>query len=325
MIRNVNVADDANIAMNKLSGAGLRPVAETYFVDRNTGSTGDGLTWDDAFLTIGEAVAAVNADYTAGANNPKSKGRMRRIVIAEGWYSEVTMTMSAYDVHMVGVAPGSQGNVVLYGSLTAGGWDDGNTGPALALTGWNNTIESMAFVNRSATIAGVYAGGVVHTEHPCILEGTYTTPVNYNKYVDLGFMRDQQDAASWGIISYSSDHTLIEHCTFNGRSLKQGGVAFQSGSGTNHSADIVRYCYFYGTPQGIWQNSSHNTWIHHNFFADQGATSETITNPCYIDGGTAYMMLNLSPDTTEADFNGGGSGIELGNICSDTSDTSWPS
>ena len=137
-------------------------------------------------------------------------------------------------------------------------------------------------------------------------------------------MRDQADAASWGIISYSADHTLIERCTFNGRSLKEGGIAFQSGTGTNLSADIVRGCYFYGTPTGVWQNSSHNTWIHDNFFADQGATSETITNPCNIAGGTAYMFNNFSPDTTLADFNAGGSGIEQGNICSDSAAANYP-
>ncbi len=294
----------------------------TYHVSRNILRSGDGSSWDSAFKTIGEAIAKVNNDYS-DALQP-SKGRNSRILIGEGWYSETTMTLTASDCHITGVAPGYMGRTVLYGSLTAGGWDDGNTGPALAITGWNNTIENIDFVNRSATISGVYANCGSPTEHPCIVEGTYALGVGYNKYVNLGFMRDQQDAASWGIISYSQDHTLIENCVLNGRSLKLGGIAFPSMSGNNHSADIVRNCYFYGTPTGIYQNSSHNTWIHHNFFADQGANAETMTNPCNIAGGTAYMMLNFAPDNTEAEFNAGGSGIELGNICSDTADTTWP-
>ena len=302
---------------------GFPPSAQNYFVDRNIGASGDGTEWDKAFKTIGEAVTKVNADYTAAAALP-DQGRNRRIIIGEGWYSEVTMTLSASDVHIVGVGAGHMARTVLYGSLTAGGWDDGNTGPALAITGANNTIENMDFVNRSATISGVYNNCGSPTEHPCIVEGTFLVPTYYNRYVNCGFMRDQADAASWGIISYSADHTLIEGCTFNGRSLKLGGIAFPSGTGTNHSCDIVRNCYFYGTPTGIYQNSSHNTWIHHNFFADQGANAETITAPCNIAGGTAYMYFNFSPDTTEAEFNSGGSGIEKANICSDSDEASFP-
>lgn len=292
-------------------------------VSRNRGAiSGDGRSWDQAYLTIGEAVTAVNLAYSTAAF--PTRGRNTLILIDEGWYGEQTVTLSASDCTIRGTAPGNMGRTVLYGSLTAGGFDDGNTGPALAITGWNNTIENIDFVNRSATIAGVYAGGVVHTEHPCILEGTYLVPVGYNKYVNCGFMRDQLDAASWGIISYSADHTLIDKCTFNGASLKEGGIAFQSGTGTNHSADIVRNCYFYGCPTGIWQNSSHNTWIHHNFFSDQGAVAITSDKPCDIAGGTAYMYFNFAPDNTEAEFNAGASGIEKANICSDSDEASFP-
>ncbi len=303
-------------------GVGPSLMAKTYYVDRNQLGSGDGLSWRTAFKTIGEAITKVNLDYSLGVG--LSKGRNREIVIGEGWYSEPTMTLTASDCLIRGIAAGQMARTVLYGSLTAGGWDDGNTGPALGITGWNNTIANMDFVNRSATIAGVYSGGVVHTEHPCILEGTYAQAVAYNRYVGLGFMRDQADAASWGIISYSMDHTLIEDCIFNGRSLKEGGIAFQSSTGTNHSADIARRNYFYGTPTGIWQNSSHNTWIHDNFFADQGATTETITNPCDIAGGTAYMFDNKSPDTNLADFNAGANGIEKNNLCSDSAAANTP-
>lgn len=301
---------------------GLRP-GPSWYVSRNKSASGDGSSWDKAFLTIGEAVAAANAAYTAGSYT-NNRGRNSAIHIDEGWYGEVTMTLTASDCIIMGLAPGNMGRTVLYGSLTAGGFDDGNTGPALAITGGNNTIANMDFVNRSATIAGVYAGGVVHTEHPCILEGTYLVPVTYNKFINLGFMRDQVDAASWGIISYSADHTLIDGCVFNGVSVKEGGVAFQSGTGTNHSCDIVRNSYFYGTPTGIWQNSSHNTWIHDNKFTNQGAVASTLTNPCNIVGGTAYMFNNFAPEVTEANFNAGGSGVEKANICSNTDDTSYP-
>jgi len=314
--------DVGNLTADNLAIAG-QPIKqtdkiETFYVDRNRGASGkDGGSWGEAFKTIGEAVTQVNTDYTNAVKS--SYGRMREIVIAEGWYSETTMTLTASDVLIRGVGGGRTGTgTILYGSLTAGGWDDGNTGPALAITGWNNEIRDMGFVNRSATIAGTYANSLNATEHPCILEGTYATPVNYNTYRNLTFMRDQADAASWGILSYSSDMTLIEGCTFSGRSLALGGICFSSGTGTNHSADIVRANYFFGTPTGIYQNSSHNTLIHHNHFADNGANGETITSPCNIAGGTALMYNNWSLDTNLADFNIGTSGVEVGNICSDS-------
>ena len=196
-----------------------------YYVSRNRGSGAqDGKSWDTAFLTIKEAVTVVNLAYSTAAY--PTRGRNTLILVDEGWYSETTMTLSASDCTIMGTGPGHMARTVLYGSLTAGGWDDGNTGPALAITGTNVTIENMDFVNRSATIAGVYNNCGAPTEHPCIVEGTYLVPVYYNKYINCGFMRDQQDAASWGIISYSADHTLIDGCTFNGRSLKLGGIAF---------------------------------------------------------------------------------------------------
>jgi hypothetical protein len=294
----------------------------TYFVDRNVNNSRGGLTWEKAFKTIGEAVEQVNEDYDN--SNGANPGRNREIVIGEGWYSETAITLTAHDVFMHGVGAGSLARTVLYGSLTQGGWDDGNLGPALSLTGQNCTIANMDFVNRSATISGVYSGGVAHTEHPCILEGTYTTPSAYNRFYGLGFMRDQVDAASWGIISYSMDHTWIQKCFFNGVSLKQGGVAFQSGTGTNHSLDKVEDCDFAGVPIGVWQNSSHNGIYRRNFFCDQGAVSSASNNPFWIAGGTAYMYDNHAPDNTLAELNGGGSGIQKRNLCSDSDENNTP-
>ena len=305
-------------------GGGYLPAGGRLLVSRNVSASGDGSTWDKAYKTIGEAVAVVNAAYALGIS--PSKGRNTEILIGEGWYSETTVTLTASDCTIRGVAPGSRGRVVLYGSLTAGGWDDGNTGPALSITGWNNTIADIGLVNRSATIsAGTYAGGLgTEVEHPCILEGTYALGVGYNKFVNLDFMRDQPDAASWGILSYSQDGTYILGCDFNGRSLKLGGISFNSMSGNNHVQDKVLRCDFYGTPTGIYQLGSHNTSIRYNTFDDNGANGETITNPCNIAGGTARMMHNDAPTVTEANFNAGGSGTELANICSDTDDESWP-
>ena len=198
-----------------------------WYVSRNRGSiSGDGKNWDQAFLTWGEAVAAVNLGYSTAAF--PTRGRNWLILVDEGWYGEQTMTLSASDGTILGTGSGTAGRSVLYGSLTAGGFDDGNTGPALAITGGNNTFMNFDVVNRSATISGVYNNAGNPTEHPCLLEGTYLVPVTYNKYVGINFMRDQVDAASWGLISYNADHLLFENGILNGTSLKLGGIVFVS-------------------------------------------------------------------------------------------------
>ena len=301
-------------------GPMIRPVV--YVVDRNIGASGDGKSWDTAFKTITEAVEQVNSDYT-GTVAPCG-GRNRTIVIGEGWYSETTMTLTASDCIIMGVGSGNMGRTVLYGSLTAGGWDDGNLGPSLAITGWNNTIANMDFVNRAATVSGVYAGGHAILEHPCILEGTYATAAGYNRYVGLGFMRDQLDCASYGILSYSQDHTLVEDCIFNGASLRDGGIAMFKGTSTNHSADIVRNNYFFGCPVGLFQSGGHNLMLHDNVFTNQGAVTITMTNAINVEGHSGHAFNNYALDINLTSFDAGSVMVLLKNLCANSTNTDWP-
>ena len=310
--------DGVNLTMRGRFSAGN--ISDTFgkhwYVSRNVSASGDGKVSTSAFLTITEAVAAVNADYTAGR-------KTQYIHVDEGWYSEPTITLTASDCYIIGEGAGGMARTVLYGSLTAGGWDDGNLGPALAITGWNNTIENIDFVNRSAVIANP-SGGVTALKHPCIQEGTFLVPVAYNKYVNCVFMRDQPDAASWGILSYSMDHTLIEGCVFNGRSLTNGGIGIAKMTGNNHSADIIRGNYFFGCPDGVFQAGGHNTMIHDNYFTNQGANGETMTNATNIVAHSANIFNNFALDINLAQMEAGGGGTNLGNICADSDNADWP-
>jgi hypothetical protein len=284
MIRDRNIAEDADIQSSKIMGAGLSPMARTYFVDRNTGASGDGKSWDEAFLTIGEAVAQVNADYTAGANDGRSRGRMRRIIIGEGWYSETPISMTAYDVHMVAIAPGHHDSTVLYGSLTAGGYDDGATGPALSLRGSNCTIQGLGIVNRGATHSALRIGANASDPDSPVRIGVVGIHIK-----GVSLVRDQADACAHGILDYGMDGTLIEHCFFS-TSVATNGIRIASDGVINPVNPVVRFCRFVGTPTGILMNAGHNGLFWNNWFLDDTSDrSDTCDTPIVINGtGSAW-------------------------------------
>lgn len=315
MIRDVNVAPDANINPSKIAGMGLGPVAETYYVDRNIGASGDGMALHKAFKTFGEAVSQVNEDYAAGANNSKSKGRMRRIAIAEGWYSETGITLTASDCHIVSLAPGAgiSDGVVLYGSATAGGYDAGAVVPALIISGSSNTFEGVGFMNSAS---GLY---------PCVTVGTsgVTGPAD-NAFFKCFFPRDVADAYTYAIVDYGNEGLRVEGCYFS-QSAKTAGILIASNGVVNPVNDLIANCRFIGTPIGIHQTAGHNTLIRHNWFVDASDDrADTIDNPCNIAATSAFMVHNVAPQNTLAEFNAGAVGVELANICSDSAAANYP-
>ena len=80
--------DGVNLRMAGRFSAGniIDRMGRVWYVDRNMSASGDGRTAVSAFLTIGEGIAMLNSEYTAGRRN-------QTLVIGEGWYSETTMTL----------------------------------------------------------------------------------------------------------------------------------------------------------------------------------------------------------------------------------------
>ena len=312
MIRDRNIAADASINPSKIMGGGVwYPASETYYVSRNVGASGDGLSLRTAFKTIGEAVAKVNADYTAGTSNANNKGRLRRIVVSEGWYSEIPLTLTANDVHIVGVAPGNHDSIVLYGSATAGGYDITSGGPALTLQGSNCTIENMGFFTYDAL-------------YPSLSIGAASVSVYGNKILNCSFVRDVADGSIGGIADYGADGSVVEGCFFS-TSCKDYGIKLLSNGVINPVNARYINNLFIGTPIGIHQTAGHNTYIAFNTFLDDSSDrADTIDNPCYVDGSSAYMYKNFAPMNTLAEFNGGAAGVELANICSDSAAANYP-
>lgn len=313
MIYDRNIAALAAIDPAKIlgGGMGLYPASQTYYVSRNMGDSGDGTTMRTAFKTIGEAIAKVNADYTEGTANANNKGRLRRIIVNEGWYSEVPLTLTASDVHLISVSPGNHDSTVLYGSLTAGQYDIGATGPALTITGSNCTIENMGFFTYSTSYPSLQIGALSGAEY-----GT--------KIINCSFVRDVDNGAVGGILDYCADSTLVIGCFFSTSCMTYGIKLLSDGVVNPVNVKYIGNT-FIGVPTGIHQTAGHNTIIMYNTFIDDSSDRPgTVTAPCNIAGTSAFMAFNFSPNTTLAEFNSGAAGTEFANICSDSAAANYP-
>lgn len=285
-----------------------------YYVSRNRGSiSGDGTSWDQAYLTILEAVTAVNLANSTAAW--PTRGRNTLILVDEGWYSEVGMTLSASDCTIMASSPGSSiaDGTVLYGSATKGGWDAGAVVPALRITGDSNSIIGMGFMNSAS---GAY---------PCITVGTSgsTGPAN-NMFKDCFFPRDVANAYTYAIEDYGNEGMRVEGCYFS-QSAKTGGILIASNGVVNPVNDWIIDNKFVGTPVGIHQTAGHNTIIKGNWFIDASDDRpDTIDNPLNIVATSAYATGNFAPMSTLAEFDAGSVAVCLGNICSDSAAANWP-
>ncbi len=288
---------------------------KTYYVDRNITSSGDGSSFTQAFKTIDEAITQVNTDYTDTGGLLVGNGRNRRIIIGEGWYGEVGMTLTASDVEIIGMGAGSNINdgTVLYGSATAGGFDAGAIVPVLRITGSSNTIRNLGLMNSAS---GLY---------PCVTVGTsgLTGPSN-NYFVGCFFPRDVADAYTYAIEDYGNEGMRVEDCYFS-QSAKTGGILIASNGVVNPVNDWINGNTFVGTPVGIHQTAGHNTKIQGNWFYDASDDRpDLIDNAINIVATSAFAGLNFSPSTTLAQFDAGSVSINLGNFCSDSDAADWP-
>lgn len=285
-----------------------------YYVSRNRGSiSGDGSSWDQAFLTWLEAITAVNLAYSTAAY--PTRGRNTLILIDEGWYSELGMTLTASDVTIMASSPGSRvaDGTILYGSATKGGWDAGAIIPALRITGSSVSCLGLGFMNSAS---GLY---------PCVTVGLQGSsgPVN-NLFDGCFWPRDVADAYTFGLDDLSNEGTLIRNCYFS-QSAKTAGVSINTNGVTNPVNNWIENNKFVGTPVGIYQGAGHNTIIKGNWFIDASDDRpDTIDNPINIVATSAFATGNFAPNNTLAEFDAGAVAVTLGNICSDSVAGDWP-
>jgi hypothetical protein len=314
----INPTGDGNVSVEGIISATniLQQSAKDYYVNRNNNgaaSSGTGRSLNDAYLTIGEAIAAVNADYTAAGI--LSRGRMRRIIVAEGWYSETGLTLTASDVMIISVATGSRiaDGSVLYGSATAGDFDAGAVTPALTITGSAVSVVGMGFMNSAS---GLY---------PCVSIGSSGSsgPTDVG-FFDCFWPRDVADAYTYALVDYGNEGMRVERCYFS-QSAKTGGILIASNGVVNPVSDRISDSIFVGTPVGIHQTAGHNTLIKGNWFVDASDDRpDTIDNPLNIVATSAFATGNFAPMNTLAEFDAGSVAVTLGNIGSDSDAGDWP-
>jgi hypothetical protein len=260
------------------------PAGLVRYVSRNKSASGNGKSWDEAYLTINEAITEINAAYTA-ANQPH-KGRNNIIFVGEGWYAELPQTLTASDTFIVGVAPGHHYNTVLYGVPVAGTFSGVAGGPALKITGSNNQIINMGFYTSDPLYPAVRIGA--NASDP---DGPTASAPTGNAIIDCSIVRDVADGELSGIRSYGADYTLIDGCSFSTSCLESGVEVLTNGV-VNPVNTIIRNCDFVGTPVGIKIGATaHNTLIQDNIFRDDSSDrADTITTPV-TNAGTASSTV----------------------------------
>jgi len=286
--RNLVVEDSLKVANKQISAANTP--GRVLYVDRNHnlgGSSGDGSSWDNAFLTITEAIAAVNADFTGATK--KSRGRNAVIYIAEGWYIEIPsatdLVLTASDVTIIGVAPGNHDQIVLAGSSVAGTLTIGSGFPALTIKGNNCTVMNIGFFTHDNTEPSLRIGG--HSSG-----STGTSQVTGNKIINCAMVRNADDGSAVGIETSDQDGCLIQGCLFT-TSCKDSGIQIISNGVTNPVNVFIEDCKFIGVPTGIDANAGHNITIRDCVFLDDSSDRPgTLIVPCAGAGASSVACYD---------------------------------
>ena len=303
MIKDRNIADDAAIQASKITG--LTTAVKTYYVDRNVGYSGDGSTWTQAFKTFQEAITKVNLDYTNGS--APSNGRNRRIIVGEGWYAETPTTLTASDVHIIGVAPGTHDSTVIYGVPVAGTFSGVAAGPALFISGSNNTIENMGWYTSDplfpsmqiGSAAGDYGGAVVSN--------------NGNKIINNSFVRNAADGSIGGILVACAEGLEIIGCRFS-TSCKDYGIKIKSNGDYNPVGVWIKDCKFIGTETGIEKTAGSDVIVEHCLFIDDTTDrADTITTPITNEGNQLIAIDNYWEFSDADAITGNGDHLNINN------------
>ena len=260
----------------------------TYFVSRNVTASGDGTSWNKAFKTISEGIAKLNSDYTDAVT--PSKGRNAFLYIGEGYYSEVPVSLTCNDATIIATAPGTHDSTVWYGSGTAGSFAGTTTAPLLTITGHNNTIINLGFVNIS--------GGL----QPAVQIGTASAAAISNKFISCKITKDVADSVTYGFEDFGNAYTEWHDCEFT-TSVKTAGIRIRSGV-TNGIQQRINNCRFYGTPSGILVDAAaHQLLIENCVFTDDTSdTADVIDTPILNNGGVRIIVRDCYAVTSTANM-----------------------
>ncbi len=268
-----------------------------FYVSRNIGVSGDGLSWGTAFLTVAEGIAALNTAYAAQRN-------VYALFIDEGWYIEVPSSnhiLTASDCYIIGTAPGSHDPTVLYGSSVAGTATVTSGAPILTLAGSNCTIINMGFFTWDPLYASVRDGS--HSGDP---DSPGSLSTFNNRFINCNFIRDQADGSLGGLDCVSNEGPVVTGCTFS-TSCKDFGVRIRSNGSTNPVNVIIEDCRFTGTPIGVDANAGHNAIVRGCVFMDDTTDRpDTIDLPVDCNGSVNTAVYNCYSEFSNADISDNG-------------------
>ena len=294
------VADSIQELRNQV----VQPAGNIWYVSRNVAASKGGKTWDTAFKTFKEAIAQVNADFTAAAQ--PDVGRNTVIYVGEGWYGETPTTLTASDCHIIGTAPGSHDSIVIYGSATAGGFDNPSAGPALIIEGSNNTIENIGFFTHDPLYMCVRDGA--HSS-----DGAQKHTYN-NAFINCNFVRDSDNGSFGGIDVVSNEGPYIIGCRFS-TSTNVAAIRIRSNGDTNPVGVRIEDCHFVGTPIGIQIVAGHQTFIRHNFFYDDTTDRSEEIDTCVDNAGSSSTTyIENYAEFTEGNQVVGGTSVKINNF-----------
>jgi len=305
---NMNYKDQ--ISFEQGIGAAITP-GRVYYVSRDVVTAGNGRSWKNAFATLAEAIAAVNALYngTAGSNT-----RNTVIYVAEGWYAEVPVILTASDVHIIGIAPGHHDSTVIYGVPVAGTFSGTAGGPTLTVTGSNNTIRNIGFY-CSDPLYGAIRNGANASDGDTLNPGA-SGPTG-NAFINCGFVRDAADGELCGIDDLGADGTLIEGCYFSTSCLTHG-IRSRTNGVINPVNLVVKNCRFVGTPIGVEIQAGHNALIDNCRFMDDTSDRPDVCDYPVIVTATSAAITGCHTALAKANLvTGAGTIVDIGNYGSD--------
>lgn len=296
---------EGQVSFGQGIGGAITP-GPAYYVSRNVAASGDGKSWKNAFKTFQEAITQVNADYTAAAG--QSKGRGAYIFVGEGWYAETPSTLTANDVTIVGIAPGSHDSTVIYGVPVAGTFSGVAGGPTLQLTCSNCTIMNMGFYCSDVLYAAIQDGGAAADGHLSAVANSYN-----NKFVNCSFVRDVADGEIGGLDIASNEGPIVENCRFS-TSCKTFGIRIRSNGVTNPVGVQIKDCKFVGTETGVIKSAGSDCIIEHCLFIDDTTDrADTITTPVTNEGNQLILIDNYWEFSDANAITGGGDHLNINN------------
>ncbi len=287
----------------------LVPPGNVWYVSRNVVASGDGKSWETAFLTVGEAIAQVNADYIVAVY--PGRGRNTIIYVGEGWYGEVPLLLTANDVTIIGLAPGGHDPVVLYGSATAGGFDAGAGGPALTIRGANCTIQNMGFFTSDPLYPSVRIGG--NASDAGLNGGVASSPTG-SVFKDCAWVRDVDNGSLGGLDVVCAEGPDILNCRFS-TSCKDYGIQIRTNGVINPVGVRMVDCRFVGIPTGIDINNGSEAIVQRCLFIDDMTDrSGSITVPIANEGNNTIAIENHWEFSEANAITGGGDHLMINNF-----------